>query len=957
MNVNVKVLTAGVLFFVGQAAFAQKSKRDTTSVQNIEEVVVLGYSKTATKAKSVAASTTISGEVLENRPNVSFLNSLQGAAPGVSINSTSGSPGSGKINIMVRGRATLSASTDPLFVIDGLATSGSQFRNLNPNDIETISILKDAAATSIYGNRGANGVVVITTKSGKFNSGLKINYDALMSFSSYPKSDYNLSNSQQLLNIQKQYGAGQGANMTDEQIANYATNTDWNKEFYRIGITNQHNVGLRFGGENVAVYSSLGYLENEGIVKSTDFKRFTFRNNINGKSKNNRFTYNSQLSVGYSKRNQLDQEENTNISNNVVQNALFAPVLSPSTLISYPFINGRDMFNQIGGATTGRSAWILQDNMRGGVQNRYTETSILANISGNYKLTDWLSVGNKTGIDYKEADREFARDPNGYLSVNVAASQQAQFGGSETLSNTKDATISSVTNLTFDKTFGDHSLTVAAYLDYIKGHYIMKSYTQNGLNPLNWVLGAGTGYVPFNQSTPNIYRPTVLAQKINAGTLAYFGTVDYDYAGKYGVSGVVRRDGSYRFSKENRWETFWSVAGRWNIDKEAFMADVTSVRMLKLRASYGTQGNQNLATPVNNLNPLFSQANLIRSTMTTNTGYQSLPGYAVNVVPNIDIQWEKVSQFNVGLDFSIFTGKLDGSFDYYIKKTDNLFNWIPQSAIMGQIDLTNGFRMRGNNGTLENKGFEGSLRYNAINTEDLQLSIFANAAYNKNKITKLPSEDLTDDNVHAIGGPAFQWQLYHYAGVNPETGEQQFVGANGQLTEAPQTGDRVLTGKSMLPKFTGGFGFEVDYKGFFASTLFSFQQGGWQYDNLYSWLMDPGTGIYYNASADLLNGWTPTNTNTNIPSINANNAGTEGSSDRFLFKTDFLRLKNATIGYNLTKKALGNIPVNSIRIFAQAENLVTWTNWRGFDPEPLGTYSLGIYPNPKTISVGFNVEF
>lgn len=956
MNVKLRVLTVGVLFFTGQAVMAQKSKKDSIKETAIEEVVVLGYSKTATKAKSTAASTTISSEVLENRPNSSFLNSIQGAAPGISINSSSGSPGSGKIDVMVRGRATLGASTDPLYVIDGLATSGSQFRNLNANDIESLSVLRDAAATSIYGNRGANGVVVITTKNGKFNSGFKLSYDALTSFSSFPKSDYNLADARQLLTIQNKAKVGMGASMTDSQIANYAINTDWNKEFYQIGVSNQHNVGLRFGGENIAVYSSLGYLDSEGVVKSTDFKRFTFRNNINGKSKDGRFTYNSQLAVGYSIRHQLDQEENSGISNNVVQNALFAPVLSPATLASYPFVNGQDMYNQIKGASTGREAWILQDNMRGGVQNKYTETSILANISGNYKFTDWLSIGNKTGIDFKEADREFARSPFGYLAVNVAASQSAEYGGVETLSNFKDATISSVTNVTFDKTFGEHQLTVGAYLDYIKGHYISKSGTQNGLNPLNWVLGSGTGYVPFNPATPNLYQKAVSASKVNAGTLAYFATLDYDYAGKYGISGVVRRDGSFRFSNDNRWETFWSVAGRWNLDKEEFL-EGSSVRMLKLRASYGTQGNQSLYTPSNNMNPLFVNPNIIRATLTTNSGYQNAAGYRIDVIPNIDIKWEKVSQFNAGVDFSIFNGKLDGNFDYYIKTTNDLFNWIPMSAAMGSNDSDDPYRIRGNNGELRNSGIEGSLKYNVIKNKDLQLSVFANTAYNKNKIVNLPNQDLTGDNVNAIGGPAFQWQLFHYAGVNPETGEQQFIGADGSITEEPTNDDRILTGKSILPKVTGGFGFDVDYKGFFVSTLFSFQQGGWQYDNLYSWVMDPYTAAAFNGSADLLNAWTPTNTSSNIPSLSANNAGLEGSSDRFLYRTDFVRLKNVSIGYNLTKKQMGNIPVNSIKIFAQAENLMTWSNWKGFDPEPIGQYSLGIYPNPKTISVGFNVEF
>ncbi|MEG0697800.1 MAG: TonB-dependent receptor plug domain-containing protein, partial [Algoriella sp.] len=500
-----------------------------------------------------------------------------------SINSASGSPGSGKINVRIRGLSSLAANTDPLYVIDGLISSGSQFRNLNSNDIETVSVLRDAQGTAIYGNRGANGVVVITTKSGKYNSGLLVNYDVLTSFNLIPKTDYNLASSKELLTIHKISGIGAGASMTDDQIANYSTNTDWGKEFLKVAASQQHNIGLKFGGENVTVYSSAGYLEAAGNIKSTDFKRFTFRNNVTGRSSNGRFNYSSQVAIGYSKRNQLDQETNSGIDNNVVQNPLFGTLLSPATLAKYSFVNGRDMYNQIGSNTSGRSAWILSDIINGGIKNRFTETSIIANVNGNYKLTDWLSVGNRTGVDYRNHERLFARTPNGYLSVNVAASQNAQFGGNEDITNTKDFTFSSVSNITFDKQFGDHSLTVAAYLDYLKAHYQTSTQRVNGLDPLNWSFGSGDGYVPFNPATPNIYQRTATADKLNAGTLAYFGTLDYDYAGKYGLSGVVRRDGSYRFSKENRWETFWSVAGRWNIDQEEFLKGNSTISDLKFR--------------------------------------------------------------------------------------------------------------------------------------------------------------------------------------------------------------------------------------------------------------------------------------------------------------------------------------------------------------------------------------
>ena len=954
MNVKLRVLTAGVLFFTGQAVFAQEDTTGSKKVREeaIEQVVVLGYSKTSTKAKSTSASVTVGAETLENRPNISVLNSIQGTAPGIVVNSASGSPGSGKFNILIRGMSSLNGSTDPLYVVDGIITSGSQFRNLNSYDIETFNILKDAQATAIYGNRAANGVVVITTKGGKFNSGLKISYDALTSFSTMPKADYNSASGRQLLQIQKNFGGGYAVtqNLTQEQIDNWDIDTDWNKQFTQIGISQQHNLSITAGGENINNFLSLGYLDSEGIVKSTDFKRFTLRNNLSGKSKDGKLTFGAILGLGYSKRNQLDDEANSGISSNVIQNPLFGGVLSPSYLAPSPYSDGLALYNGIGTASAAYRPWVLQDNINGGVRNRFTELSITANANANYQLTDWLSVGNRTGIDFKQHDRIFARSANGYLSLVTALPAGQAYGGSETFQTTNDLTFNNITNITFNKSFGDHTLNVGAYMDYIKVHVNSNNQTQNGLNPVQWQFGAGTGYIPFNPDTPNIYRPTVSASKVTAGTLAFFGTLDYDYQDKYGVSGVVRRDGSYRFTTNNRWDTFWSVAARWNIDKEDFMSE-SGFRMLKLRASIGTTGNQNIVAVVNNVNPLIQLPTNFLDLYNGGSAYQNLLGYAFTNLANPDLKWEQVKQSNLGLDFN-YKGLVEGSFDYYQKRTSRLYSSINYSAVTGT------YGVRGNNGILDNKGVEGLIRYNVLRTDKTRLSVFVNGAYNSNKIVSLDAQDLSGDVVNAVGGTASQYQLYSYVGVDSADGELMFLDRNGNITKEPQPDDRKLTGKSPYAKFTGGFGFNFNYSGFFFDTLFSFQQGGYIYDNLYSWQMNPAyAGNNINISADLLNAWTPTNTNTDVPSLSASNLQLDGSSDRFLRKSDFIRLKNISLGYNFTKSQLGNLPVKSIKLFVQAENLYTWSDWKGFDPEPITTYSLNVYPNPRTYSVGVNVDF
>ncbi|MDR6159080.1 TonB-linked SusC/RagA family outer membrane protein [Chryseobacterium sp. SLBN-27] len=960
MNVKLRVLSAGALFFIGQAAFAQKTKIDTAKEKRIEEVVILGYSKTATKAKDVTASTTVSPELLENRPNASFMSNLQGTAPGVTVSTSSGSPGSAKIDVIVRGVSSLNALTDPLYVIDGLQTNATEYRNLNPNDIESISILRDAAGTSIYGNRGANGVVVIKTKQGRYGSAFRISYDATTGISVLPNNDYNMADSRQILQLEKRANAGLGATLTDDAINNYAVNTNWRKQFFNADLTQQHNLGMTFGGENVSLYSSLGYMQQGGLVPTTDFKRMTFRNNLNGKSKDGKFNYSAQVALGFSRRNQLDQEANANVDANVVQNPLLGSITGLPYLGAGLYATGNDLFNAIGLNTAGgRRIWVLEDVLKpGNLPNRYDQTSIFANGYASYKLTDELTLGNRIGVDYKVTDRLLARSPNLWLSRAVAAQSATSsvpnpYGGFELMSNVRDLTFNNITNLNYSKTFGEkHTLDVGVYLDYLKAHYLQKSQQRNGLDPKIWSPGSGAGYIGFNDQNPTFYLPSASAFKVDAGTLAYFATVDYDYDGKYGFSGVIRRDGTYRFAEDYRWATFYSVAGRWNIDQESFMQGST-FDLLKLRASYGTQGNQNLIPPAAGGNPIFTLPNATRTLNAVTTGYNNMLGsLTLSSIGIEDLRWEKISQFNVGLDFRLLGRKLEGNFDYYIKDTKDLYNTINVSAATTSI-----YSFTGNNGKLRNTGFELLLRYHIISNDNAKLSIFANGSYNKNTIRDLAVEQKTGSLINKIGGTAYEWNLVPYLGVNESNGNMLFLDANNNVTESPTENDRRSSGKSYLPKWQGGFGLNAQYKGFFLDALFSYQAGLWKYDNQLTWLYDPTSLGEYNLSADLLNAWTPENTHTTIPSLTASNTGLDGDSDRYLTDASFVKLKAVTLGYTVPKSFLNSNFIKSLKIFVQGENLVWWSKWRGFDPEGLTTFSVSVYPNPRTVSIGANIEF
>lgn len=929
-----------------------------TSNSVIETVVVsIGYDRTRTKKTSNIASTTVGGDALENRPNVSVLASLQGTTPGFTIISSSGSPGSAKFDGFIRGASSINGNTDPLVVIDGIPSTSNQYRNLNQNEIETVSVLKDAAATSIYGNKGANGVILIKTKDGKFGSGTTFTFDTTTGFSTLPKNKYNMSNAKEALKIEQIRNAGLGATLSDSQIDSFAIDTDWEDQFFNTDIVTQYNLGITTGGEKLKSFTSLGYYEQGGLVPTTDFKRFTFRNNLSGKSNNERFNYDTQLALGYSKRNQLDQETNGGVNNNTIQNPLHGALVGLPYIAPSPYNTGSELLAAIGTNFAGSNdTYVLQDILRdGSLPSRYSDLTAIVNVGGSYKLTPTLTVRNRAGLDFKQYDRLFARAPQSYLALVVAQGAGAQFGGFENKSKTDDFTFTNISSLNFNKTYNEkHDLSLGAFFEYTKAHYIVQGSNQNGLNPLTYSPGAGTGYVAFNPATPNLYISTVNAAKLTGGTLSAFGTLDYDYDKKYGVSAVLRRDATYRFAEENRWGTFWSASARWNIDQEDFMKG-TKFSMLKLRASYGTNGNQNIAAANYGFPSLLTSNNIIRELIGAGTGYNNIPGALVyGQFANRDVVWERVSQANIGLDFIAFNNKLEGNIDVYRKTTTDLFNTIPNSAVVGT-----GFGVAGNNGELRNDGVEVLLKYNIVRNDNLKFSVFANTSYNKNEITQLA--DTNQDgvsNLRRVGNILNEWNLVPYVGVNPGNGNLLYMDRNGNLTETPdEAKDRRATGKSNLPKYQGGFGFNLDYKGFYLNTLFSYMYDVWRIDNQFAWASNPDFIGSENVTADFLNQWTPENPTSNIPSINATNNDVFVGSDRFLYDSSFLRLKNINLGYNMPNKFLKGSPLKSLRLYVLAENLVTWTKWRGYDPEAITALSVTNFPNPRTITFGTSIGF
>jgi TonB-linked SusC/RagA family outer membrane protein len=941
----------------------------------LEEVVVAGYGVTSTKAKSNSATQTISARTIEGRPNVNVLQSIQGQLAGTNIALASGQPGTNKIDVIIRGIGSLNASTDPLYVIDGVPLTQAFFRNLNQNDIESISVLKDAAATSIYGNRGANGVIVITTKKGDFNSDLSINYSSSYGTTEFRGDDYNVVDAKQHLKIQKQYGAGPGFTGTGpgiivdpNNIDAYAINTNWKDVFFRTGTTNSQDISFAIGGEKTKNFTSLGYFQQDGIIPTSGFKRFTIRSNFSGKSANDKWTYGMNITSAFSKRNQLEQETRAGINNNVLQNPLRGYLTSAAYLNPNTYVSGQQLFNQFGSASLELIPFMLMDLFNGNNAPSFFEefkTIVTGNIG--YKITDNLTFRTTAGADYAEDKRVFAIGPEAYLSVTRAVGAGQPFHGIETQRSAREFAFNLVNQLNYKKEFGKHTIDASLFTEYLKAHRRVSVYQQTGLNPLAWYPGAGTGYIAYSTALPFTYAPTVAAARVDAGLFSYFGAFDYDFDTKYGFAATVRRDGSYRFINDNRWGTFYSVAGRWNISNENFMKDNKIFQELKLRASYGTTGNQNVqARDVDSDQAtIFGAAQNTRELNSSQQGYGNAPSFGVASYANRDLKWETTTQANIGVDFNI-KGRLSGSLDVYRKLTTDLYNAVPVSASNGIPAIVPNVAntINANNGALLNKGIELALRYGIFKDSEFKLAVFANGAYNKNEIDDLGivndgtgKQRVGTNLAHALGGPAYQYFLVPYKGVNPANGNLLFLDKDGKETESPIDADRRLTNKNYLPVYQGGFGFNAAYKGFFLDALFVYAADLYRFDFDYQSLMDIRNVNPLPVSNDILNAWTPTNTNSNVPSWTATNIDSGSISDRFLYDSSYIRLRNLSVGYNVPNKFLNETFIKSLRFRFQAENALTFTKWKGFDPETFATSSVGYFPTPKAYTFGIDINF
>ena len=949
---------------IGAASTYNVALEDASS---LDEVVITGYKGATNSAKIASSLSVVDAESIEQVPITSIDQMLQGQAAGVNVSAGSGQPGQ-SATIIIRGRNSLNGDTEPLFIIDGVPVDQDNFRSLNQNDIATMSVLKDAAATAIYGNRGAGGVILITTKTGKKGSGVQVKYRSLYGVSEVPDAKFDVMNSQQFLTFQKDLlpGTQLGDGLSYEQIAAISrqANTNWSDVFLRQGRTDSHEISITTGGENSSSFSSVQYFKQEGTTLGSDLKRFSFRNNFNANSADNKLNFSTSFTANYSVSDFVVDAIRGANTGGQLDNPFIVPYIGLPYLSPYNADGSTNIWGTGPRSSGGSGAYLADGTIDianiSGFQNtpfialntaalgtdKESEVKIVGRVALDYNFAKNFTAGASFGVDYTNEERLFINPPNSIRGL-VVPSEVSESKGTQYESFYRDANFIANAFIRYDNNLTDKlNLNAAIYGEYNYANTQFASFQAYGLNPA--LPGSGSGFTDgataegANNDEYN-YIPAVGSSETELALASVFATVDLDYDNRFGFSGTIRNDATSRFV-ENRDGIFWSVAGRWNLDNEAFMQDVDWLNVLKLRVSYGVVGNQNVGSRYQGL-----------QTVSAGTGYQLGQSYQLGALIDPAIQWESSNQFNVGLSFGLWNKRLTGEFDYYNNLTTELYaNKLLSTAGTGSTAVTT------NVADMSNKGVDLQLSYDLLrqsSTNNWGVRLNANANYNKNVVESLPGGFTGNTLRIAEGYSANTWHNVRWAGVNPANGEPLYYDINGDITNEYDPNDAVYLDKNFDPTYTGGFGADISYKGFALNALFSFQADRWKNNSSLALIEDASLASNLNVSTTMLDSWTTPGQITDMPGL-AYGGLRAVSGDRYLEDASFLRLRNVALSYNVDKKVLEKTKVfTGVRVFVQGTNLVTWTKFRGFDPEGTTASAFFEYPVARTFSLGFDLTF
>ena len=970
-----------------------------SNTELLDEVMVVAYG-TAKKSAFTGSATVVGSEEIGKIQSSNVANALTGKVAGVQLNTSSGQPGATTPSIRVRGISSINAGNDPLIILDGAPYDGD-LNNISSQDIESMTVLKDAASNALYGARGANGVIIITTKKGTAGQA-RVTVDAKWGSNSRATQDYNYIKSpaqyyemyygalkSYFVNEQGMtdaaahvsantnmltsgdYGLGYNAytipqgqyligtngklnpNATLGNVVNYNGQDymimpdNWLDEAYSHGLRQEYNVSVSAGTDKSSFYASISYLNNEGITAKSDYERLTGRLKADYQVKD-WLKFGANMSYTHFDANSLGEDGASNSSGNIFA---YATQIAPI----YP-LYVRDGQGNIMKDSNGLTVYDFGNNNAGMSRpflsggNAYAANLLdTNNAEGNaMTATGFAEVRFLKDFKFTWTSGVAIDETRSTSFTNPYYGQYASSNGIPSKAHTRNLSYNHQQLLNWKRSFGSNNLEVMlGHESYRYKYYYLYASKSNVFDPTNTELA---GAITENGSNSYV---------TDYNTEGYFARLQYDFAEKYFLSGSYRRDASSRFHPDNRWGNFWSAGAAWIISKEDFF-DVDWVDMLKVKASYGSQGNDNIG------NYLYVNTYTI-----VNAG--GSPAANPSTMGNKDITWETNGNFNAGFDFELFKGRLSGTVEYFFRKTSDMLFSFPLPPSFGYKSYY------ANVGDMTNQGIEAEFNATAIKTNDFTWDINLNLTHYKNKISYLPEERKTmvvdgvpgyssGNYYYGEGEPLFTYRIKKYAGV-AEDGQALYYKSvkdeNGNVIGQETTtkyddADYYLCG-SALPDVYGGFGTSFSYKGFDLSADFTYQIGGLVYDSDYAGLMAPPTASSKgtNFHADLLNAWTPENTSSNIPRFQFGDNYATASSDRFLTKASYLSLQNINFGYTLPANVTRNVGIEKVRVYLTADNVWVWSKRQGLDPRQSisGSVTNSYYAPMRTISGGITLTF
>ena len=873
----------------------------------MDDVVVVAYGvrKKGTIAGSVS---TVKNDKLENVPAPSFDQALQGQTTGLSVISNSGEP-SKAATFQIRGTNSINSGTSPLFILDGVPISSSDFNTISPSDIESISVLKDASSTSIYGARAANGVVVITTKRGLAMDKAKVTFRAQYGFSQLAQNNWNMMNTAERIQYEKEIGIDTGK---DYDVLS-RTDVNWlDMVFNDRAPLQNYEISVNRATDRLNYFVSGGFYDQDGIAQSSTFRRYNMRANAEVKASN-------WLKVGTNSMVAYEEVEQADDGSY----ALYTPISACRFMLPYwnPYNEDGSLASENDGTWTGTGANPIEWMANNPVTNK--KYKVLSTVFAEITPIKNLTIRAQFGADFSHTTAFMQSFPS-YIINNENGT--AGRNSSDMLNLTETTTVNYRWEMNSDNSF--NFLLGQEGVDYrSEGFQVI---TSGQSNDFLTNISSGTRASSWADSTTSY------------SYLSFFGRGEYNYKDLYYADFSVRADASSRFGTGNRWAGFWSLGFMWNLKSEPLMKDIEWLSSAQIALSTGTSGNSSI--------PDYDHLALVSG----KANYEDQAGIYPSQSGNEDLSWEKLWSSNVALRLG-FIDRINLDIEFYNKKTTNMLMLVPDSyALTGEGEHWD------NIGAMLNRGVEFNVSADVIRTKDFVWSVNANASYNKNKLLELYNgvqeyEVSTTATKLVVGHSVSEFYINRYAGVNPANGDALWYTKDGQITNEYNEGDKVMTGKTFDAPWQGGFGTSLAWKGFSLAAQFSWVADRWMFNN--DRYFEESNGLYaaYNQSKRLLyDRWKQPGDITDIP----RHGVTPQFDDRFLENASFLRLKNVTLAYSFPQRLLSKTNFfSSARIYLQGQNLLTFTGFTGLDPESSSNIYQAQYPMSRQFTLGVEVSF